>query len=108
MGQCCSRKSMDGLNMEDRTNYLGNVHVINTREEWESKLSEATDEKIAIVVFTASWCGPCKTIEPYFAELSDKYPQMMFLVVDVDEMPVRTFRVEWRVGYPSYANFCIY
>jgi len=40
-----------------------------------------------VVDFTASWCGPCKIITPFYSELSEKYPQLVFLKVDVEEMP---------------------
>lgn len=38
--------------------------------------------------FSATWCGPCKVIAPFYRELSEKYPSLMFVVVDVDELPV--------------------
>ena len=37
-----------------------------------------------ILYFTASWCGPCQIISPYFEELSNKY-NYNFFKIDVDE-----------------------
>lgn len=42
-----------------------------------------------IVDFTATWCGPCRMIAPFFQELSEKYPGLVFLKVDVDQCEVR-------------------
>uniref|UniRef100_A0A0C9RY05 TSA: Wollemia nobilis Ref_Wollemi_Transcript_4590_993 transcribed RNA sequence n=1 Tax=Wollemia nobilis TaxID=56998 RepID=A0A0C9RY05_9CONI len=65
----------------------GNVLVITSKQEWEAKIFETTSNgKIVVVDFTAQWCGPCKMIAPFYSELSVKYPQLVFLKVDVDEM----------------------
>ena len=42
----------------------------------------------AVVYFTASWCGPCKMISPFFDELADANATgATFIKVDVDDMP---------------------
>ncbi|KAI7757178.1 hypothetical protein M8C21_008043 [Ambrosia artemisiifolia] len=66
----------------------GKVTVITTKDAWNQKLSEAkTQSKIVIANFSASWCGPCKSISTLYIELSEKHPSLMFLTIDVDELP---------------------
>ena len=41
-----------------------------------------------VVDFTASLCPPCRQIAPVFAALATKFPDVVFLKVDVDELKV--------------------
>lgn len=34
--------------------------------------------------FTADWCGPCKRMKPEFKKLRQKYPDVFFCTIDVD------------------------
>lgn len=41
-----------------------------------------------LVDFFATWCGPCKMIAPFIAQLADKYEgRMKVCKADVDEVP---------------------
>ncbi|KXS13225.1 thioredoxin-like protein [Gonapodya prolifera JEL478] len=57
------------------------VKVLSTKKEWDELYDSGA--KIAVDFF-AEWCGPCKFISPYFAELSEKYPDITFVKIDVD------------------------
>ena len=38
-----------------------------------------------IVLFSASWCQPCKRFKPTVAEMSQKQPDIRFVEMDVEE-----------------------
>ncbi|KAM9827533.1 thioredoxin b [Neosynchiropus ocellatus] len=60
--------------------------VIESKDQFDSCLKDAGD-KLVVVDFTATWCGPCKMIAPVFKDLSHSTPNVMFLKVDVDDVP---------------------
>nr|XP_033507789.1 thioredoxin isoform X2 [Epinephelus lanceolatus] len=73
------------------------VRHVETLEEFNAILKEAGD-KLVVVDFTASWCGPCKQIGPHFDELSNKAENknVIFLKVDVDE--AQDVAAKWDIG----------
>eukprot|EP01080_Neovahlkampfia_damariscottae_P003569 gene3569-6304_t len=56
------------------------VHINNTQEF----TNYVKGDKLCVVDFFATWCGPCKMIAPEFESLSYTYPNVNFLKVDVD------------------------
>uniref|UniRef100_A0A8D3A2Q9 Thioredoxin n=1 Tax=Scophthalmus maximus TaxID=52904 RepID=A0A8D3A2Q9_SCOMX len=55
-------------------------------DQFKKELKDAGD-KLVVVGFKATWCGPCKLIGPYYDQLSEsaEFSDVVFLQVDVDE-----------------------
>ncbi|CAK7222493.1 hypothetical protein SBRCBS47491_004883 [Sporothrix bragantina] len=62
------------------------VHNISNFEEFKS-ISKVN--KIVVVDFYATWCGPCKVISPIFEKFSEdpKFSGIYFAKIDVDAVP---------------------
>lgn len=62
------------------------VHQVKSKSELEAKFNEA-GEKLVVVDFFATWCGPCKRIAPLLDEIAEKNKdKLVALKVDVDEI----------------------
>ena len=48
-------------------------------------LSEAKEKELAVLDFSATWCGPCKMLAPVLEHLADDMPNVSFYSIDVDE-----------------------
>jgi len=75
-----------GLAMENIEGSL--VKKISTDEEWK-EMCKASEGKIIIVDFYATWCPPCATAAPVFAKMSQEFssyksPAVELWKVDVD------------------------
>tara|TARA_Y100000389_G_C16959366_1_gene270305 strand:+ start:128 stop:454 length:327 start_codon:yes stop_codon:yes gene_type:complete len=47
--------------------------------------SEQNSDKLILIKFTASWCGPCQSIKPFIQSLLEQYSETIYLEVDVDQ-----------------------
>ena len=53
------------------------VNDINSAADLEAALASA-GEKLLVIDYSTTWCGPCKIVAPKYAALSDKYPEVLF------------------------------
>lgn len=52
----------------------------------QNNMQEALKAKVAVVDFSATWCGPCKMLAPIMEELSEEMAgQVEFYNADTDE-----------------------
>jgi thioredoxin 1 len=63
------------------------VPYFTSKSVLDSALSDPQNAgKLFVIDFTATWCGPCKMIAPFFEEMSVEFGDAcVFLKVDVDE-----------------------
>ncbi|XP_078436227.1 thioredoxin H-type 9 isoform X2 [Wolffia australiana] len=89
MGNCnfCLRSDNEYESDQKVDFKSGNVEVITSKEVWDERISQAArDGKMVVANFSASWCGPCKLVAPLYGELSLKYPSLIFITVDIDQL----------------------
>merc|ERR1712146_233266 len=60
----------------------GGVKMLNTKDEFDEAIKS---DKLVVVDFTASWCGPCQRIAPIFAKMAEEMADVEFVKVDVDD-----------------------
>lgn len=73
------------------------IKKITSEEEFEKEIKEGN----LIVDFSATWCGPCRMMEPILEELSSK---IKIFKVDIDELEVLTRKL----GIMSVPTMIIY
>merc|ERR1711988_234251 len=81
----------------------GGVAMLATKADFDAALADA-GEKLVVVDFTASWCGPCQRIAPVFAKLAEEMPDVVFVKVDVDEND----ETAWFCGISAMPTFQFY
>lgn len=65
----------------------GQVFSCSTTQDWKDQFEkEKNSQRLVVVDFTASWCGPCRFIAPVLNDFAKKYTHVCFLKVDVDEL----------------------
>ncbi|QHS73512.1 thioredoxin TRX2 [Saccharomyces paradoxus] len=60
------------------------VTQLKSASEYDNAL--ASGDKLVVVDFFATWCGPCKMIAPMIEKFSEQYSDATFYKLDVDEV----------------------
>jgi thioredoxin 1 len=74
----------EGKKVTTQENAINAVVEI-TAENFDAVIKKA--QKPVIVDFYATWCQPCKSIKPIFAELAQQEKDWIFAAVDIDKNP---------------------
>jgi thioredoxin 1 len=86
------------LSMSFHDTVLANVVLcrrrVSSQEEYkirkirsDAEFKELLGAKALVCDFSASWCGPCKALEPVLKMLEKAFPKAVFAQVDIDEQP---------------------
>ncbi len=62
------------------------MSIINlTKDSYHNEVMET--EKVVVIDFWATWCGPCKMMSPVVEEVAKDYSDIKVCKVNVDEEP---------------------
>lgn len=50
-----------------------------------NNFDENISEGKAVVYFYATWCGPCKILEPVYEQVSNELTDIKFIKIDIDD-----------------------
>ncbi|MBA0614595.1 hypothetical protein Godav_014870 [Gossypium davidsonii] len=64
------------------------VLTFHSAPRWQLHFNSVKETpKLMVIDFSASWCGPCKFMEPFLNEMAAKFTEVEFVKLDVDELP---------------------
>ncbi|XP_054258036.1 thioredoxin domain-containing protein 2-like [Macrosteles quadrilineatus] len=76
-----------------------NIHTVTSEIYLSNKLKEAEqNQQMVVIEFFLTWYGPCKFIEPYFTGYAKRFPDVIFLMVDIDKQDKITNKYKIDVG----------
>ena len=60
----------------------------------KNEFEQVKNDEIAVIDFSAEWCGPCKMLAPVMEEVSEEFgDSVSFYNIDVDE------NVDMQIGF---------
>ncbi|CAM8927685.1 unnamed protein product [Rhodiola kirilowii] len=72
---------------EDLPSDHSGVVSFHSEERFQLHLNSIKDSnQLMVIDFAASWCGPCKFIEPAVHAMASEYTDVSFARIDVDEL----------------------
>ncbi|KAL3723237.1 hypothetical protein ACJRO7_035423 [Eucalyptus globulus] len=63
------------------------VQAFHSTPTWQLHFNTVKQtSKLMLIDFTASWCGPCKRMQPVVDAMASKFTDVEFVKIDVDEL----------------------
>ncbi|KAF5749025.1 thioredoxin H2 [Tripterygium wilfordii] len=82
---------------EDSSQEPSSVTSFHSSARWQLHFNEAKESpKLMVIDFAASWCGPCKIMEPAVKAMASRFTDVQFSKIDVDELNdvAQEFKIE--------------
>lgn len=76
------------------------MEKLQTVEQYDALKNEGKH----IFLFSATWCGDCRVIEPIMPEIETKFPDFTFIYVDRDEF-IDVCAANGVFGIPSFIAY---
>ncbi|KAJ9187557.1 hypothetical protein P3X46_002999 [Hevea brasiliensis] len=71
------------------------VVEIHSTDQWKAYFDASKgNNKLLVIQFTATWCGPCRFIDPAIKEFAAKYTDVDFIKIDVDKLVMVAMQFE--------------
>ncbi|KAM7468576.1 hypothetical protein LguiB_016138 [Lonicera macranthoides] len=83
--KCASHQEANGSSSS--SSEKAQVISFQSSDEWRTHFEASREsDKLMVIDFFASWCGPCKLMEPIVHEFAAKYTNVVFVKIDVDKL----------------------
>ncbi|WCJ18672.1 thioredoxin 2 [Euphorbia peplus] len=80
------------------------VTCFHSPQEWHLHFNSLKDSnQLMVIDFTATWCGPCKFMEPQVKIMANRFSDVSFAKIDVDKLP----EVSQEFGAQSIPTFVL-
>ncbi|ESW29408.1 hypothetical protein PHAVU_002G068100 [Phaseolus vulgaris] len=69
------------------SNSSSHILTFHSTAKWKAHFDASKQiNKLMVIDFTATWCGPCKQMDPVIQDFAAKYTNVEFIKIDVDEL----------------------
>ncbi|KAJ9683594.1 hypothetical protein PVL29_019243 [Vitis rotundifolia] len=84
----------EAADASDSTLEGSGVSVFHSSERWTLHFNASKESnQLMVIDFAATWCGPCKFMEPAVKSMASKYTDVDFVKIDVDELSVCLYKL---------------
>ncbi|WVZ11111.1 hypothetical protein V8G54_015641, partial [Vigna mungo] len=74
-------------NAHKSSNSSSQILTFHSTAKWKAHFDASKEiNKLMVIDFTATWCGPCKQMDPVIRDFAAKYTNVEFIKIDVDEL----------------------
>ena len=96
MGGCHSNASKAPVESSVAKDTIANVQLYDLQRNTTNLYDEISKNKLTVIDFWASWCGPCRMVSPIVDEIAEERTDIKVGKVNVDEEPelASAFRID--------------